>query len=292
MSYFWIILAIIASLCATLRDLYIKKNVKTEPQLVVASTRMIAFFVMLICYPLFGDGWHFEGNGIVFILLMTITVLLTFVATTLKIRIIQREEISMTSPLLSMTPIFIIPWAMILLKERIAPMALLGILTAVFGALVVLDIRIKAFSKVKFGYLVNIFIILMIYGLTTVIDKIEIGMIGGYMYSLVWTGSSALAGLLTIRKYSFSTYIKNTLSKTNIIQSALWAGSFMSTQLAVQYSYGIPMNTAYIKSITYLSIILNVIIGGRLFTEKKIGKKLIGALIIIGGNLIIVFGVN
>lgn len=292
MSYLWIILAIVASISATLRDLYIKKKVTASSDLVVASTRFIAFFVMLLCYPLFGKGLYFQGNMYLFVFLMLVTVSLTFIATSLKIRIIQQEEISMSSPLLSMTPIFIIPWAMILLKESIQPIALMGILTAVLGALIVLDIRLSGFGKLKKSYLAQIFIILMIYGLTTVIDKIEIGMIGGYMYSLVWTGSSALAGFITMKKYGMKTYAKNTFSVTNIFQSGLWAVTFLATQLAVQYSYHIPMNTAYIKSITYLSILLNVLIGGKLFTEKKLGKKLIGSLIIIIGNLIIVFGVN
>lgn len=291
MSYLWIILAIIASISSTVRDLYIKKRIQADPQLVVASTRFIAFFVMLICYPFFGDGFHFDGNVPLFIGLMLITVTLTFVATTLKIHIIQKEEISMSSPLLSMTPIFIIPWAMLLLGEKIQPLALLGIMTTVIGALIVLDIRLGALGKVKKSYLGQILIILMIYGLTTVIDKLEIGMIGGYMYSLIWTGSSAIAGLITIKKYSLKTYMTNTFSKVNILQASMWALTFTATQLAVQYSYQIAMNTAYIKSITYLSIILNVIVGGKLFTEGNLGKKLLGALIIIGGNLIIIFSV-
>lgn len=291
MSYLWIILAIVASISSTVRDLYIKKRIQADPQLVVASTRFIAFFVMLICYPFFGDGFHFEGNLPLFIGLMLITVTLTFVATTLKVHIIQKEEISMSSPLLSMTPIFIIPWAMLLLNEKIQPLALLGIMTTVIGALIVLDIRLGALGKVKKSYLGQILVILMIYGLTTVIDKLEIGMIGGYMYSLIWTGSSAIAGFITIKKYSLKTYVTNTFSKVNIIQASMWALTFTATQLAVQYSYQIPMNTAYIKSITYLSIILNVLVGGKLFTEGNIGKKLLGAFIIIGGNLIIIFSV-
>lgn len=291
MDNIWILFALIASVSNALRDLYIKRKIKADSILVVASTRMIAFGFLLVLTPFFLEQISFAGNQILFIFLLFVTVVLTFIATTLKINIIQKEEISLSSPLLSMTPIFIIPWAMIILKESISFNAFIGIVLAVIGALIVLGLQLSTFKKIRISYITNILIILMIYGLTTVIDKVEIGMIGGFLYSLVWTGSSALAGLIILRKYQLREYITNTVSLPNIVQSVFWAVSFLFQQLAIQYSFSISMNTAYIKSIMYISIIINIVIGGKIFKETNLVRKFIGTIILLIGNSIIVFGV-
>lgn len=291
MDNIWILFALIASVSNALRDLYIKRKIKADSILVVASTRMIAFGFLLVLTPFFLEQISFVGNQILFIFLLFVTVVLTFIATTLKINIIQKEEISLSSPLLSMTPIFIIPWAMIILKESISFNAFIGIVLAVIGALIVLGLQLSTLKKIRISYITNILIILMIYGLTTVIDKVEIGMIGGFLYSLVWTGSSALAGLIILRKYQLREYITNTVSLPNIVQSVFWAVSFLFQQLAIQYSFSISMNTAYIKSIMYISIIINIVVGGKIFKETNLVRKFIGTIILLIGNSIIVFGV-
>lgn len=289
MNIIWILFTLAASVSDAIRDLYIKKKIHTDPLLVVASTRIIAFVFLLILFPFFYTKQPFNGNIPLFLFLLAVTVVLTFVATTLKIRIIQTEEISLSSPLLSMSPIFIIPWAMLLLHETISLRAAAGIVFSVIGVLIILGIKIENIRNIKRSYLFHIFIILMIYGLTTVIDKIEIGMMGGFMYTLIWTGSSAAAGAIVLRKHRFSEYFKFTVSKYNIIQSVAWAVSFLFQQLAVQYSYDIHMNTAYIKSIMYLSILIKIIGGGKLFAEKDLLRKCIGTLLLIIGNIIILF---
>lgn len=289
MSYIWVLFALIASFSNSFRDLYIKKHIKADAQLVVTSTRMIAFILMLCMAPLFLRETVFNGSIRHFVFYLIVTVVLTIVATSLKINIIQKEELSKSSPLLSLTPIFIVPWAMILLNEKIDVGALCGLLFSMIGVAVILDMRIsKTMIKDK-KLLFQLLIVLMIYGLTTVIDKIEIGMTGAYLYSLIWTGSSAIAGLYVIKKQGVKNLIENTVSKTNILQSILWAASFLSQQLAVQYSYELFMNTAYIKSIMYIGIIVNVVLGGKIFRERKIIQKLVGSVILILGNLILIF---
>ena len=51
------------------------------------------------------------------------------------------------------------------------------------------------------------------------------------------------------------------------------------------------MNVGYALSLFQLSIIINVILGYKLFNEKKVLKKLLGSLIIlIGSATILIFG--
>ena len=51
------------------------------------------------------------------------------------------------------------------------------------------------------------------------------------------------------------------------------------------------MNVGYALSLFQISILINVILGYKLFNEKKLLKKIIGSLIIlIGSATILIFG--
>jgi len=286
----WLLFALISCGGETARTPYIKKNCTQSPHIIVAGTRLISFVFLLFFMPFFYKGMKIsEGNFVKFILLIFVTATLTLAATLIKIDFIQKEELSKISPLFSLTPIFILPWSALLLGEKITTIAFLGIFLSVCGASVILVNKksVSAIFKSKFSLL--IIIMSGIYGFTTVLDKIIIGVSSAYTYTLVWTGVSAILSLYTIPKYSFKVYRKEIASKSNVIQAGLWTVSFFFQQLAVQYSMDIPMNTAYIKSISYLSIPINVFLGGKIFKEKEIGRKIISAFIIISGNLIILF---
>jgi len=286
----WLLFALISCGGETARTPYIKRNCTQSPHIIVAGTRIISFVFLLVLMPAFYKGMKIsEGNFLKFILLILITATLTLAATLIKIDFIQKEELSKISPLFSLTPIFILPWSFLLLGEKITLFAFFGILFSVCGACVILANKksISAIFNSKFSLM--ILIMSGIYGFTTVLDKIIIGVSSAYTYTLVWTGVSALLSLYTIPKYSFKVYRKEIVSRTNIIQAGLWTVSFFFQQLAVQYSMHIPMNTAYIKSISYLSIPINIFLGGSIFKEKELSRKILGAVIIITGNLIILF---
>lgn len=297
----WLIFAIISAFANSIRDIYIKKKCNESPHIIVATTRILAFFYLCLLLPIYKSDLYVNNDNIgSFIIGLAVTVILTAIATVLKIRIIQKESISVTGPLMTLTPIFIIPWAFILLKETPAALSLLGIIISIAGAFLVVKadstgnrqrVMLKGKASVSIKSISYIVTILMIYGVTTVIDKIEIGMSSAYTYTLIWTGCSAAAGLYSIKVDGYDAFRKFLISYRNSFQALLWTISFFMQQLAVHYSAGISMNTAYIKSISYLGMVFIVIYGGRHFREKAIGKKLIGAAVIIVGNLIIVFGI-
>lgn len=293
----WVIPALLTAFANVARDIFIKKNCKESSHVIVACTRLTAFVVLLAMLPLHKQEIK---TGIIhtgaYILWMAVTVILTMVATVLKVRVIQKESISLTQPLMTLTPVFILPWAFLLLKETIDVFALLGILISVSGAFLVVfaDTNEGGTKRIRIGKekrksLIFLCINLLIVGLTTNIDKIEIGYSSAYLYTLIWTFCSAVTGLYSIFVVGRKEFFGFLFSYKNLVQAVFWTLGFYLQQVAVDWSMDISMNTAYIKSISYVSIILSVLFGGRFFREKGLKKKLLGTAIIISGNLMLIF---
>lgn len=285
----WIILAIFACLAEAMRAIVIKKYFKDNTHILVFNTRLIAFFVILLLLP-FNDIMIKDGELLKFILALVITVSFTLIATLLKLSVIIREEISKTSPMLALTPLFIIPWSIIILNESPSVFTLIGIIIVVIGAIIVnYNGKSTLESKMKPKSIFLILIILTLYGLTTVVDKIAISHANAYTYTFIWTLSSLLSSSYVLFVYKPKRVFKETLTKFNLLQGLLWALAFLGQQFAVGLSMDIPMNSGYVKSIMYIGIIFSILIGGKVFKEKKLLLKLLGALTIIIGNIIILY---
>jgi drug/metabolite transporter (DMT)-like permease len=283
-------MALISAISNTFRDFVIKRYCSESPHLVVAATRFIALIGLLCFAPFFYrdlkiDAGHIGG----FFLVLVITVILTIIATILKIDIIQKEDISRSSPLFALTPVFVLPWSFLLMGEKPMPVAFLGLALAVAGAFAVMKNDHGLLEYLRSKKTVYVLISLAIYGLTTSLDKIAIGYSSAYTYTLIWVGSSSIASLYILRFFKFREIAKFTVTYKNIAQAALWTVGFLTQQLAIQFSYNISMNAAYIKSISYIGVIINILLGGRLLKEKYIPYKLAGAATIILGNIVILF---
>lgn len=284
----WIIIALVACFAEAGRAIVIKKHPDINPHILVFNTRLIAFVIILSLLP-FNSLNVLQDNIPEFIIALIVTVFFTLIATILKLRVIMVEEISRTSPLLALTPLFIIPWSIIILGESPSPLALIGILVVIGGAIVIKSNYDKDSKKLSWNSIYLILIILILYGLTTVVDKVGIRNSNAYTYTFIWTLCSLLSSSYVLITNKPREIFKETLSKFNLFQGSLWAIAFLGQQFAVGLSMHIPMNTGYIKSIMYVGILFSVIVGGRIFKEKNLLLKLSGAVTIISGNIIILY---
>jgi uncharacterized membrane protein len=282
----WIILSLCSAVFLSLRYLYIKKWCsETPPALLIFSTRIFGALIML---PLFLFSKPDISSGFSFYGIVSVTVLVTMVATIVQIGTIQTRSISRSMPYMSFIPLFMIPWTLIFYREIPGIASLSGIVLCCIGAYI-LNINGKTGLFSPFKALTadsrarNMLLAAAALGLTTACDRTAIKLSSAVTYSFVWTCASAVIMGLLILKYPPSVVKAVILSRHSVIQAFLWAGSFVFQMAGVQAATHVPSGVTYVKLLTMLNILISVGIGGTMFGEGKILQSLSASLIMIAG---------
>ncbi|MDF2908547.1 MAG: hypothetical protein K0R34_3868 [Herbinix sp.] len=275
----WILFASISGIFVSLRELYIKKYIKQSPEIISFTTRFYGSIVFIII--------AFQGNIVikdlpVFIGITLLTVIITAVATLIRLRLIKTEDLSLTTPWLGCIPIFVVTWSMILYHELPDTLALIGILLVCIGAFTINlhGGRIKINSASLWMILVAILL-----GFTTSVDKIAIGASSAITYSLIWTIASAVLMYSVARTKTKRVLI---VDKHLIIQAVLWVIEFLFQMLAVQNISQISSGQTYVKTLTMLNIVITTVISSIIFKEKERRKRILSAVLIFIGAVIVV----
>lgn len=197
---------------------------------------------------------------------------------------LEKGELSVLGPINSYKAVIGLIFGMIILHEIPNIYGLLGIAFIIFGSYFILETP-KAILKKDIQY--------RIYAL--IFSAIEAVFIKKVIILSSITVSFITSSILgTIFSYIimkiFSASKPKIPSNKHIIMYILAALCFglMTFTTAYVFKY---MNVGYALSLFQLSIIINVILGYKLFNEQKILKKLFGSLIIlIGSATILIFG--
>ena len=275
----WILLAIISGVFVSLRELYIKKYIKQSPEIISFTTRFYGSIVFIII--------AFRGNIVinnlpVFIGVTALTVIVTAVATLIRLKLITTEDLSLTTPWLGCIPIFVVLWSILLYQELPKGPALIGIALVCIGAF---TINLQSGRiRMNRASLWMLFIAILL-GLTTSVDKIVIRASSAITYSLLWTIASAIlmygvAKTKTKRVLLFDKHL--------IIQAVLWVGEFLFQMLAIQNISHISSGQTYVKTLTMLNIVITTVISSLVFREKERKKRIISAVLIFLGAIIVV----
>lgn len=127
----WLVLALTCSLFNALQGAYGKKILsRVDPYI-------LTWAMFLYDLPIMGVLLALDGIPVIqpgFWPALAVTLLINLAAVTLYIQAIKRSPLSLTIPLLSFTPIFLVLTAFIALGERPGPLGLVGILLIVVGA--------------------------------------------------------------------------------------------------------------------------------------------------------------
>ncbi len=275
----WILFAIISGIFVSLRELYIKKYIRQSPEIISFTTRFYGSILFIII--------AFQGNIIianppVFIGVTLLTVIITAVATLIRLRLIKTEDLSLTTPWLGCIPIFVVVWSMLLYRELPDTMALIGILLVCIGAFTInlQGGRMKINKASVWMLLVSILL-----GFTTSVDKIAIGASSAITYSLIWTISSAVLMYGVAKTKTKRVMI---VDKHLIIQAVLWVIEFLFQMLAVQSISQISSGQTYVKTLNMLNIVITTVISSILFKERERRKRILSAVLIFVGAVIVV----
>ncbi len=197
---------------------------------------------------------------------------------------LKRGELSVLGPINSYKAIIGLIFGMIILHEFPNIFGLIGIALIIFGSYFILETP-RAFLKKDIQYRIYALIFSAIEAvfikkviiLSSIITSFITSCFLGAIFSFI---------IMSI----FSEKNCKIPSKKHLIIYILTAVCFglMTFTTAYVFRY---MNVGYALSLFQLSIIINVILGYKLFNEKNLLKKLLGSLIIlIGSATIMIFG--
>lgn len=290
MNNYWIWLSLFSALLVAARYLFIKKWCADVPSdLLVFSTRI---FGSIILFPfVFISPLHISNHG-VFTNYTILTVVVTAVATIIQYSVIQKSEISVVVPLLSFTPLFMLPWVALLLHENIRPVALAGIALTCIGAFAghngietITNVVKKPLHHRGSLFMFGVAIML---GFTTVCDKLAIGASTAFTYTFIWTIASAVAtGFISINRNP--RIVIATLGRPRLlVQAFLWTAAFFCQMLAVQEARSIANGVTFVKTLTMLNILLTVVGGALFFRELHLWRRLGAAAIMVVGAIVVI----
>jgi len=292
----WVAAALVSALFITARLLYIKRYCSAIPaDVLLFSTRLtgavlFAPFVALSPPTISAPGPFWQT--------LALTVVITAVATVVQIRIIQRDAISRSMPYTTLTPLFMLPWTVLLFGEFPSGRASLGLLLACAGAYILnRDPEPEAAaaetepSRPRFALSRNAGLMILVaaaLGATTVLDRVAIEASSAFTYTCVWTVSSAVFMALAVARRGWPALRAAVLNRHTAVQSAFWCVTFFAQMAGVQLAADVPNGVTYVKMLTLMNVLLTVGVGGRMFKEGRLLRSLAAALLMTAGAVVVV----
>jgi len=282
----WLLFALIGALSKSLLDLLSKKFMQNKDEYIVTWARF-AFAVPILLLILFFI--EIPKVDSIFWLAVLITAPIEVIAMFLYIRAIKISPLSLTIPMLGMTPIFILLTSYIMLKELPSLKGLIGIVIIVLGAYILgLDSAKKGFlapfkSLIKEKGPLIMLVVAFVYSITPNLGKIGITHSSVVFFSVVYITIKAILATFFILFKSKNKIHQIKENKFNFsVLGVLMICEVMFVLLAFKY-----VLVNYAMSAKRASILFSVIFGFMFFKERNIKERLLGAVIIIIGIIII-----
>ena len=194
-------------------------------------------------------------------------------------------KLSILGPINSYKAIVGMIFAIFLLGEFPNILGLIGVVLIILGSYFIFDtlnfLEIFKKKEVRYRFYALIFsaieavFIKKVILLSSVPISVIVSFILGAFFSYLILAKDKIKPIKTPQKSVLIFYILSALSF-----------GLMTITTAYVFKH---INVAYALSLFQLSVILNIILGWKIFREKDILKKLIGAFIIITGAIIIIF---
>lgn len=282
----WFVFAIFTAFFESLKDVSSKKGLKNINEYMVAwSLNFFAlpFLIPILFFvgiPSFGDKFWFAliiGGG------------LNVITTILYMKAIKYSDLSITVPMVSFTPLFLLITSPLIVGEFPTMFGLLGVILIVIGSYV-LNIREKVdrsiFPKIltKKGPRLML-IVAFIWSITSNFDKIGVQNSSPILWAISISIFITLILTPIMLFHNKKIGIKNLKNIRYLIPVGLFgATSIIFQMIAISLSFVI-----YVISIKRTSSVISILFGYLIFNEKGITERLLGAFIMITGILLITF---
>ncbi len=285
----WFLFALLSALFVSGGDFFSKHGIKRLNENVMAFCASFFTFIFALIFlsfssiPLLGES---------FWLAWVLSTSLNVMALTLFFRAIKNSDISLVVPLLMLTPLFIIVVGPIITGEFPTIFGIAGAMLIAAGAYV-----LRA-SAIRHGGILEPFrslardkgaqsmgAVALIYSVTASIDKVGVLNSSAIFWPVSVCGFMAV--ILFFRSRAIIRKERNIIAAHLPILAGIGlmgALAYVAQNIAISQA-----NVLYVNSIKRLSVVLTVLQGHLLFNENGLMERLLGALIMFAGVLVIRF---
>nr|CRH07093.1 conserved membrane protein of unknown function [Candidatus Magnetococcus massalia] len=284
----WLPLAICTALFTAFKDLLGKRSVaKKDPWAVASAMHLIAFLVLLPLLPFMqrpaiGSDfwWALLGSGSINVAAMI-----------LYLKALQAADLSLTTPMLTTTPLFLLVTSPIIVGETPSAMGLIGVVLIFLGAyLLNISQRHLGFwapFKALWDHKGPRYMLLVafMFSISSNLDKVGI-LNSSPLFWLFCLFAFISAGTLTLALYHGHSprevLVDEPLSLS--LQGVLFSAAALSQFFAIQLTM-----VPYVIAIKRTSALIAVGLGIWLLKESGGRERITGALVMFGGFLFITF---
>ncbi len=283
----WFVYAFVCALSLATADALSKKVLddNIDPSIVAWVRVGYAVPFMVFIIP-FIDKPELDG---VFYMATFSAIPLDIIALLLYMKAIKVSPLSLTLPFLSLTPVFLIGTSYIILGERPDISGFIGIVLVVIGAYLLnvhtisrgLFEPFKAIAKEQGSVLM--IIVAFTFSIAACIGKIAVQHSDPIFFSVIY---SFLLSLFLFLVISFRT--RQFFSKAISRPVPFLLIGILITIMMITHAKAINLvEVAYMISVKRLSILFGVIYGVTFFKETNIKERLLGAIVMVSGIIMI-----
>ncbi len=285
----WLGLAILTAFFESLKDVFSKKSLNFLDEYVVASAGMAIASVSLLPVLAFVGIPTLGPN---FWMALAIGGSLNVVAYTLYVKAIRLADLSLMSPLSTLTPLFLLITSPLIVQEVPTIWDAVGVFLIVIGSYV---LNLNASASGFFGPLRSIFrnkgtrmmvVVAFIWSITSTFDKVGVLNSSPIFWAIVLFGSIAL-GILPLIILKSKNPIQGIRSHWRLL---LLAGVANGIGVGCQMVAVGMVAVTQVIAIKRMSALFSVGFGYFVFGEKVIRERLLGAGIMVTGVVVMTIG--
>ncbi|MBT8763552.1 EamA family transporter [Desulfohalobiaceae bacterium Ax17] len=277
----WIVLSLFTALCEAIKDGLCKKGLQGNNFLVIAWAWKA--FSLPFLLPLSFITPVPEYLSLRFLGILALGGGLNILATILYIRAIQASDLSLTLPLLSFTPIFLLFTSPLMVGDKPEPTGFLGVFLIFLGSYILGSSKPGFWGPIKGLFSEKgprlMLCVALIWSIAANVDKMGIRETSPFFWAFCVQAFIASGLTLLLFKQQKSISLG---SRKNIFLLSL-IGLFTAMGLISQMSAVNIGLVPYVIAIKRLSIVFGVIIGALVFKEKDLKLRLCGAMIMLAG---------
>jgi drug/metabolite transporter (DMT)-like permease len=285
---FWFVFAFLTALFESAKDVLSKRGLMHVDEYVAAwalrffATPIVILLLLFIPIPKLGNEFWAA---------LLVSGALNIISTVIYMKALKSSELSLTVPMLAFTPAFLLLTSPIINGEFPSFLGMAGILISVFGSYFMnIRERHKGFLA-PFRALIKepgprcMFLVAFIWSISSNYDKI--GVVNSS--SLFWVVALNIflvifmTPLMLMRSRGSGKMIKTHL-KSLVPIGMVSALGLMAQMTAISMTL-----VAYVISVKRMSAVLGVVFGYTIFKEKNVRERLIGALIMVIGIIVLAF---
>lgn len=303
----WVLLAIIGAVSNAAYYIIIKNHITTrDPRILTALGFLLSGVLLLVTsaargFPVIGPDYYSA---------VVISGILNIIGLSLIFRAMESSDLSLSMPMLSFTPVFLIGTSYLLLHEVPSVAGIAGICIIVSGSYVLnISTEHEHFLDPLKSMVQNrgswyMLIVALLFAASINYDKIAMlssDPVFGMAFTLLII-SGAFAVIVIMSKKSAGRYPLvpagrdpapsghlpvTVFSLRSYLVPAILTGIFVSAEcVSINYAYTLQI-ASYVIAIKRLSIIFMVLYGTLLCAENEIRTRLLGSVLMVGGAVII-----